>query len=78
MATELCTLARAHGAHTVVIVGDPDCELARNADAALFTGTRQGTAWTDHFAGRSSDSLTAALLWVLVAQRVPDALGLEI
>jgi DNA-binding MurR/RpiR family transcriptional regulator len=68
--------ARANGAHSVVITGDPTAQLATDADAALFTGTREGKAWTDYFAGRVGDTLTTALLWVLVAQRVPDALGI--
>ncbi|ACQ78582.1 transcriptional regulator, RpiR family [Beutenbergia cavernae DSM 12333] len=72
-----CALAQENGAHTVVITGDPEGPLADVADLVLFTGTREGTAWTDYFAGRASDTLTAALLWVLVAQRVPDALGVE-
>ncbi|MBZ2198960.1 MurR/RpiR family transcriptional regulator [Occultella gossypii] len=77
VAAEFLALARANGAHTVVLTGDPTAQLASDADVALFTGTREGAAWTDHFAGRVGDTLTAALLWVLVAQRVPDALGLH-
>ena len=71
----LCRRARANGAHTVAITGDPDSVLREAAEVLLFTGVREGTAWTDYFAGRASDTLTTALLWVLVAQRVPDALG---
>lgn len=76
-ALEFCHLSAAQGAHTVAIVSDPDCKLAQDVDVALDTGTREGSAWTDYFAGRASDTLTAALLWVLVAQRIPDALGIE-
>ncbi|WP_154792369.1 MurR/RpiR family transcriptional regulator [Occultella kanbiaonis] len=76
IAVDFLARARANGAHSVVITGDPTAQLATDADATLYTGTREGTAWTDHFAGRVGDTLTAALLWVLVAQRVPDALGI--
>ena len=76
-ALEFCRLSAARGAHTVAIISDPDCTLAREVEVALDTGTREGSAWTDYFAGRASDTLTAALLWVLVAQRIPDALGIE-
>ena len=77
VAREVCEIARAGGAHTVIITGDPTTELAKMVDVALFTGTRPGTSWTDYFGGRASDHLTASLLWLLVAQRVPDALGLS-
>ncbi|WP_147915580.1 MurR/RpiR family transcriptional regulator [Ruania zhangjianzhongii] len=76
-ALEFCRLSAARGAHTVAIISDPGCTLAREVEVALYTGTREGSAWTDYFAGRASDTLTAALLWVLVAQRIPDALGIE-
>ena len=76
-ALEFCRLSAARGAHTVAIISDPECTVAREAEVALYTGTREGSAWTDYFAGRASDTLTAALLWVLVAQRIPDALGIE-
>ena len=35
----------------------------------LFTGIRNGSVWTQYFAGRASDTLVSSLLWVLVAQR---------
>ena len=76
-ALEFCRLAAARDAHTVAIVSDPECALAQQVDVALDTGTREGEAWTDYFAGRASDTLAAALLWVLVAQRIPDALGID-
>lgn len=76
-ALEFCRLSGARGAHTVAIISDPDCTLSREVDVALDTGTREGSAWTDYFAGRASDTLTAALLWVLVAQHIPDALGIK-
>lgn len=77
IAQAVCAVANARGAHTVVITGDPGTDLARAADVALFTGTRPGSSWTDYFGGRASDHLTASLLWVLVAQRVPDGLGVS-
>ncbi|TDE94970.1 MurR/RpiR family transcriptional regulator [Occultella glacieicola] len=77
VATEFLALARINGAHTVVLTGDPTASLATDADVALFTGTREGTAWTDYFSGRVGDTLTTALLWVLVAQKVPDGLGVS-
>lgn len=77
VAREVSEIARAGGAHTVIITGDPTTELAKMVDVALFTGTRLGASWTDYFGGRASDHLTASLLWLLVAQRVPDALGLS-
>jgi DNA-binding MurR/RpiR family transcriptional regulator len=63
-------LARRHGGLTVLITGSPNSPLAADADTTIFTGTGYGTTWTDYFAGRMSDSLTAGLLWMLVAQRV--------
>lgn len=65
--------ARRGGALVVLITGAPGGELSREADVVLFTGTSRGETWTDYFAGRASDTLTTALLWVLVAQRVSDA-----
>ncbi|MEU9228869.1 MurR/RpiR family transcriptional regulator [Streptomyces massasporeus] len=65
-------VARDHGALTALITGDPDSALAEAVDVVLHTGTGTGNSWTDYFAGRSSDSLIGALLWALVAQRVPD------
>jgi DNA-binding MurR/RpiR family transcriptional regulator len=65
-------LAHDHGALTALITGDPGSSLAAAVDVPLHTGTGTGSSWTDYFAGRSSDSLVGALLWALVAQRVPD------
>lgn len=72
---EFAGLARGRKALTAVITGTPDGELAGAVDCVLFTGTRQNDSWTDFFAGRASDALIAGLLWVLVAQRVPEAVA---
>ncbi|MEU8934260.1 MurR/RpiR family transcriptional regulator [Streptomyces sp. NPDC048409] len=72
IAEKFVEVARDHGALTVLITGDPQCGLAAAVDVPLHTGTGTGNSWTDYFAGRSSDSLVGALLWALVAQRVPD------
>jgi DNA-binding MurR/RpiR family transcriptional regulator len=61
------------GAHTAVITGEPRSSLGRMAQMTVYTGTGLGNSWTDYFAGRISDSLTTGLLFVLVAQRVPEA-----
>ncbi|TCC37065.1 MurR/RpiR family transcriptional regulator [Kribbella sindirgiensis] len=66
--------AREEGALTVAITGMPDAPIGRIADVTLDTGTPNGANWTEFFAGRASDVLTAGLLFVLVAQRVPDHL----
>ncbi|GAA1583559.1 MurR/RpiR family transcriptional regulator [Kribbella karoonensis] len=66
--------AKAGGALTVAITGVVDSPIGRDTDVVLDTGTLNGTAWTEFFAGRASDVLTAGLLFVLVAQRVPDHL----
>lgn len=73
-ATEASNRARERGARTVIITGDAGTEMCRRADAVLFTGTKPGLDWTEYFGGRISDTLTASLLWVLVAQRIPDGL----
>ncbi|MFD5335738.1 MurR/RpiR family transcriptional regulator [Streptomyces hawaiiensis] len=72
IAMKFVEVARDHGALTVLITGDPQSPLAAAVDVPLHTGTGTGNSWTDYFAGRSSDSLVGALLWALVAQRVPD------
>ncbi|SDT19481.1 MurR/RpiR family transcriptional regulator [Microlunatus soli] len=72
IAEEFVRLASAQGATTVVITGEVDSAVAGAGDIVLFTGTRNGRIWTEFFAGRASDVLTAGLLFVLVAQRVPD------
>ncbi|MFG2769823.1 MurR/RpiR family transcriptional regulator [Streptomyces sp. NPDC048350] len=72
IAAKFVEVARDHGALTVLITGDPQSPLAAAVDVPLHTGTGTGNSWTDYFAGRSSDSLVGALLWALVAQRVPD------
>lgn len=61
------------GAHTALLTGEPSEPLAAAARTVLDSGTRVGTAWTEHFAGRAGDTLVAGLLWVLVAQRVGEA-----
>ena len=75
-ATTLDFVKRAgeEGALTVAITGMPDAPISRIADVTLDTGTPNGANWTEFFAGRASDVLTAGLLFVLVAQRVPDHL----
>ncbi|MFJ5110132.1 MurR/RpiR family transcriptional regulator [Streptomyces sp. NPDC088551] len=72
IATKFVEVAREHGAMTVLITGDPQSSLATEVDVPLRTGTGVDGSWTDYFAGRSSDALVGALLWALVAQRVPD------
>ncbi|MFD5098571.1 MurR/RpiR family transcriptional regulator [Streptomyces albidochromogenes] len=72
IAMKFVEVARDHGALTVLITGDPQSPLAAAADVPLHTGTGTENSWTDYFAGRSSDSLVGALLWALVAQRIPD------
>ncbi len=74
-AHEFVDLAAQRGATSVAITGAPELSLARTADIALFTGTRNGTTWTEYFAGRASDALTCGLLWMLVAQRVSDTVA---
>ncbi|TWF78524.1 RpiR family transcriptional regulator [Pseudonocardia hierapolitana] len=75
VARAFLTDAGERGAFTALITGMPDSPTAAEADAVLFTGTRETSTWTDYFAGRSSDTLVASLLWVLVAQRTPEALA---
>ncbi|HEY9291550.1 MAG TPA: MurR/RpiR family transcriptional regulator [Microlunatus sp.] len=70
-AEEFLRVAAELGARTVVITGEPESKIAGASDIVLFTGTRNGRIWTEFFAGRASDVLTAGLLFVLVAQRLP-------
>ncbi|TWD79553.1 RpiR family transcriptional regulator [Kribbella amoyensis] len=74
--TGLEFVRRSHdeGALTVAITGVPSSPIGELADISLDTGTQVGGTWTEFFAGRASDTLTAGLLFVLVAQRVPDHL----
>ncbi|MFF6981360.1 MurR/RpiR family transcriptional regulator [Streptomyces sp. NPDC008343] len=72
IATKFVQVAREHGAMTALITGNPKSSIGTEVDEPLHTGTGVGGSWTDYFAGRSSDSLVGALLWALVAQRVPD------
>ncbi|MFJ1787045.1 MurR/RpiR family transcriptional regulator [Streptomyces anulatus] len=72
IAMKFVEVAQEHGALTVVITGNPQSPLGTEVDVPLHTGTGVGGSWTDYFAGRSSDALVGALLWALVAQRVPD------
>lgn len=74
VAEDFLARAREHGARTVLITGVPGTPLEQVADEVLLTGTANGTAWTDYFAGRTSDVLAASLLFVLVAQRSADSL----
>lgn len=58
----------------IAIHGEPESRLARAVHISLYTGIRNGSVWTQYFAGRTSDTLVASLLWVLVAQqRTRDA-----
>lgn len=66
--------ARRGGARVAVITGEVDSILGGAADLTIFTGTRAGSSPPDAYAGRTSDVLAGALLWMLVAQRLPDAL----
>jgi DNA-binding MurR/RpiR family transcriptional regulator len=71
---EFVRRAKDEGALTVAITGVSDSSIGSIAAVCLDTGTPDGSTWTDFFAGRASDTLTAGLLFVLVAQRVPDHL----
>lgn len=66
------TEAGERGALTAVITGEPDGTITDCSDIVLFTGTHNGRMWTEYFAGRASDVLVAGLIFVLVAQRMPD------
>lgn len=72
IAENFLSSARELGATTVLITGEPESTMAADCDIVLFTGTRNGRIWTEFFAGRASDVLTAGLLFVLVAQRMPE------
>lgn len=61
--------ARAAGAHTIALHGDTASPLAKAAETSLFTGIRNGSVWTQYYAGRASDILTTSFLWLLVAQK---------
>jgi hypothetical protein len=41
----------------------------------VFGGVAVSDEWLELYAGRSSDTLVTAALWVLVAQRLPGGLG---
>ena len=71
---EFIKRSQSEGALTVAITGVVDSPIGRLADIVFDTGTPVGGTWTEFFAGRASDTLTAGLLFVLVAQRVPDHL----
>ncbi|WP_169501724.1 MurR/RpiR family transcriptional regulator [Kribbella catacumbae] len=71
---EFIRRSKAEGALTVAITGVADSPVGTEAEVGLDTGTPAGGTWTEFFAGRASDTLTAGLLFVLVAQRVPDHL----
>ena len=75
-ALELLRDAAAAGATTIALHGDEDSALAAEAQLALYTGVRNGTVWTQYYAGRVSDVLATSFLWVLVAQaRSADPAG---
>lgn len=71
---EFIKRSKAEDALTVAITGVVDSPIGRAAEVVVDTGTAAGGTWTEFFAGRASDTLTAGLLFVLVAQRVPDHL----
>jgi DNA-binding MurR/RpiR family transcriptional regulator len=71
---EFVRRSKEKGALTVAVTGVPESPIGRLAEVCLDTGTPVGGTWTEFFAGRASDTLTAGLLFVLVAQRVPDHL----
>jgi DNA-binding MurR/RpiR family transcriptional regulator len=58
------------GALTVAITGAPAAEHGMTAEVTIFTGTHHGVYWTDYYAGRASDGLTASVLWILIMQRL--------
>ncbi|MGO2821953.1 MAG: MurR/RpiR family transcriptional regulator [Brachybacterium tyrofermentans] len=68
-ALELLRSAERAGATTLAVHGVPGSALEQAADIPLYTGIRNGTVWTQHFAGRASDTLLTSMLWLLVAQR---------
>ena len=61
--------AAAAGAATIALHGDADSPIAAEAELALYTGVRNGTVWTQYYAGRVSDVLSTSFLWLLVAQK---------
>src|SRR5699024_6810190 len=67
-ALELLRDAAAAGATTSALHGDEPSPLADAAQLALYTGVRNGTVWTQYYAGRVSDVLATSLLWALGAQ----------
>jgi DNA-binding MurR/RpiR family transcriptional regulator len=71
---EFVRRSKEEGALTVAITGVTDSPIGAVAEVCFDTGTPAGGTWTEFFAGRASDTLTAGLLFVLVAQRVPDHL----
>ncbi|WP_328993333.1 MurR/RpiR family transcriptional regulator [Kribbella sp. NBC_01245] len=71
---EFIKQSKAQDALTVAITGVVNSPIGRVAEVVVDTGTAAGGTWTEFFAGRASDTLTAGLLFVLVAQRVPDHL----
>ena len=68
-ALELLRSAERAGATTIAVHGVPGSALEQAAEIPLYTGIRNGTVWTQHFAGRASDTLLTSMLWLLVAQR---------
>jgi DNA-binding MurR/RpiR family transcriptional regulator len=67
--TDFLRRAQEAGARTIALHGDPSSPLAATAEIPLYTGIRNGTVWTQYYAGRASDILTASYLWLLVAQK---------
>ena len=61
--------AAAAGATTIALHGDAGSPIAAEAELALYTGVRNGTVWTQYYAGRVSDVLATSFLWLLVAQQ---------
>lgn len=68
-ALELLRSSKRAGATTIAVHGAPGSALEQAADISLYTGIRNGSVWTQHFAGRASDTLLTSMLWLLIAQR---------
>ncbi|GAA1488757.1 MurR/RpiR family transcriptional regulator [Brachybacterium sacelli] len=68
-ALHLVQAAQRAGSTTIAVHGVPGSVLEESVDVPVYTGIRNGTVWTQHFAGRASDTLVTSMLWLLVAQR---------
>jgi DNA-binding MurR/RpiR family transcriptional regulator len=74
-AAEFLRGASAAGALTAAVTGAPESAVGRAAEMVAFGGVAVSDEWLELYAGRSSDTLVTATLWVLVAQRLPGGLG---